>query len=194
MSRGRAGLTFPEILVALMIVGILLALLDTGGWHRSNESANKTTGLNNLKQIGLALQIYQDREGRFPPYDGDRFLAAVYASGDISEIKLFMPHHTNQAKFVPPPVESRVKAILPGCFPSMAAYRNATSCLKDWTYPSVCAIACDTMPNGTGPYGNGHTRCVLYQGGSAKLQNDLTIGSTNGDPGGERDLSMLQMD
>ncbi len=146
----------------------------------------KVCGINNLKQIGLALRLYEDREGKFPPYDGDRFLAKLYLSGDVPDLKLFRP------KGAPVPIEGEVRGLLPGCIPGMAAYRNATSCLTEWSNPSVCAIACDTMPDGKGPYGGGHVRIVLYQDGSVRSQTDLTIGSTNGDPGGPKDLSILQ--
>ncbi|GEM_PF-2027808 len=174
----------PVLVVTILgvLVGILLPV------RHSSDCTPKNSGINNLKQIGLALRIYEDREGYFPKCDGDAFLAAVYASGDMPDLRCFSPKGVRQR-----PVE-QVKGMHSGCIPGMAAYRNATFPMKDAANPSAFAIACDTLPDGRGPYGGGHIRCVLYQDGSAKPMTDLTIGSTNGDPGGPKDLSMLQMD
>ena len=183
MRRLARRLWFPALFLSVLSASALLLPLR----RFSGPPRSQVLGISNMKQLGLALMIYEDREGKFPPYDGDRFLAAVYVSKDCPDLHCFSP------KGVAPPLESQVRAMTPGCLPGLAGYRNATSCMVDWSTPSVCAIACDTKPDGTSPYGGGHIRCVLYQDGSIRPQNDLTIGSTNGDPGGPKDLSMLQL-
>ena len=189
VGMARLGIGPVVSIFSLVVLGLVAGLMIPPLHLRSKDVSHKTVAINHMKEVGLALRLYEDRTGQFPPYDGDRFLAALYVSGDCTDLRCFTP------KGAAAPVGSTLKAGLPGCIPGMAAYRNAAGGLKeDWTNPSVCAIACDTMPDGSGPYGGGHTRVVLYQDGSASARSDLTIGSANGDPGGPKDLSMLQMD
>jgi prepilin-type N-terminal cleavage/methylation domain-containing protein/prepilin-type processing-associated H-X9-DG protein len=62
------GFTMVELLVVIAIVGILLAALLPAVQH-ARESARKTQCKSNLRQIGLALDQYVDRQGsrgKFP--------------------------------------------------------------------------------------------------------------------------------
>jgi prepilin-type N-terminal cleavage/methylation domain-containing protein/prepilin-type processing-associated H-X9-DG protein len=64
------GFTLLELLVVIAIFATLLALL-LPAIHRVRESANRARCINNLKQIGLALQNYQGVYGAFPPAQWD---------------------------------------------------------------------------------------------------------------------------
>ena len=62
----RTAFTLVELLVVIAIIGILIGLL-LPAVQAAREAARKSQCLNNLKQIGLALQNYQAAIGVFPP-------------------------------------------------------------------------------------------------------------------------------
>ena len=75
-NNGRfAAFTLIELLVVITIIGILLGLL-LPAVQAAREAARRAHCSNNLKQIGLALHMYHDVDGTFPPgmrmHDVDR--------------------------------------------------------------------------------------------------------------------------
>ncbi len=66
MTRRRRAFTLIELLVVIAIIAVLAAIIFPV-FARAREKARSTTCASNLKQLGLAMNMYcTDYDGRFP--------------------------------------------------------------------------------------------------------------------------------
>ena len=75
-SRLPKGFTLIELLVVLVVIGILAGLL-LPVLSRATESSRATACLSNLRQIGVALQLYVDDYGNRMPIMADALVDAA---------------------------------------------------------------------------------------------------------------------
>ena len=61
-----SGFTLVELLVVIAIIGVLVGLL-LPAVQAAREAARRTACQNNFKQLGLALALYEDSRGEYPP-------------------------------------------------------------------------------------------------------------------------------
>ena len=77
-SKNHQGFTLIELLVVIAIIAVLIALL-LPAVQAAREAARRSSCVNNMKQIGLALNNYESVNGSYPPGG----LVVITATGSV---------------------------------------------------------------------------------------------------------------
>jgi prepilin-type N-terminal cleavage/methylation domain-containing protein len=94
--KSEIGFTLIELLVVIAIIGILAAIL-LPTLTRAREMANRARCIGNLKDIGLAINLYADSNDGYYPYD-----AANWNDPRDSLVKLYPEYEPDFSIFICP--------------------------------------------------------------------------------------------
>ena len=130
------GFTLIELLVGVAIIGLLIALL-LPAVQAAREAARRVQCVNNLKQIGLALQNYHDTVGSLPWGQGP------FGWNDWGAVAMLLPHMEQGRLYDALNFSVALSPAQPGCPANSTAQRTTSSIL-------ICPSDVDRLTNPEG--------------------------------------------
>jgi prepilin-type N-terminal cleavage/methylation domain-containing protein len=98
----RQGFTLIELLVVIAIIAILAAILFPV-FAQARESARQTTCLNNCKQIGIAVAMYEaDYDSMLPAQGADAMRIMAAGGKEVTYYDALAPYIKNEMVWIDP--------------------------------------------------------------------------------------------
>jgi prepilin-type N-terminal cleavage/methylation domain-containing protein/prepilin-type processing-associated H-X9-DG protein len=202
----RHGFTLIELLVVITIIAVLIGLL-LPAVQKVREAAARTQCINNLKQVGLALQNYHDVNKKFPPgyvsaYDssgndtGPGWGWAAHILPQMEQDNLFHQIDLRQ------PIEAAINAqprtvivksfLCPSDSPPLQAFPVGPRSSSGQLMRTICTIA---PANYVGNYGVGEPGVdgdgIFYRNSAVRIE-DITDGTSSTLMVGERSFRFAE--
>lgn len=201
MRVRKSGFTLVELLVVIAIIGVLVALL-LPAVQAAREAARRSSCLNNLKNLSLALHNHHDVMLRFPPgcaNDKQPFGSHASGAGWGSSWKVYLLPYIEQSNIYDKWVfdgtnsgytNANNMAIVSNVFlptyrcpssPVPRFYPSSNNAGSIQMYTSYTGIAGSNLPNApVGNGGNGYTSGsgALYANSQTNMSS-LTDGTSN---------------
>ena len=121
-SKNRSGFTLIELLVVIAIIAVLIALL-LPAVQAAREAARRSSCVNNMKQIGLAINNYESVNTSYPPGG----LAVITATTKASVNNASFSTHARLLQFAEQSAVFNAMNFNYGCFNSVDTYGNASN-------------------------------------------------------------------
>jgi len=111
--RGRSGMTLIELLTVITIITVLAAMMFPA-LSKARERARAVSCMNNLRQIGLAFNMFvDDKNGKLPALGNDEIDRKGWKSSSWGAFYRLTPYFENEALLFHEPDKDKVMAASP---------------------------------------------------------------------------------